>query len=121
MTVTGLADVKVGDTLILVTGNRHRGDGPATVSRIGSKYLYIAVDGREWSGRFDRKTGIEDGNIGVRAQLYTPARYDEIKQRSALLEQLRKAGIEVRSEVRSDLTTDQLRALLAVMQPEEAL
>lgn len=118
MTTPGLADVKVGDTLILVTGNRYQGDGPVTVSRIGRVYLYVASNGREMRKRFYRETGIEDGIIGARACLYTPAHYDEMKQRSALLEQLRQAGIDVRHEARSDVTTGQLRALLAVMQPD---
>jgi hypothetical protein len=118
MTTPGLPDVKVGDTLILVTGNHYRGDEPVTVSRIGRVYLYVTVGGSERSERFDRHSGVEVGNVGVRARLYTAARYDEIKQRSALFEQLRQVGIDVRHEARSEVTTGQLRALLAVMQQE---
>lgn len=118
MTDTGLAGAKVGDPLILVTGNRYKGDENVTVARIGRVYLYVArPDSRELNMRFDRKTGVEDGNIGVRARLVTQEQYDESKQRAALYEQLRTAGIEVKHEVRSDITTDQLRALLAVVTP----
>lgn len=119
MTVDGLADVKVGDPLILVTGNRYRGDENVTVARIGRQYLYVAANGREKRERFDRKTGIEDGNTGVRARLVTQEQYDESKQRASLLDRLRRAGIDVKHEVRSDVTTDQLRALLAVMKEED--
>lgn len=120
MSNPALPDVKVGDQLILVTNSRYRGDEPVTVARIGRLYLYVATsDGRERNMRFGRDTGVEDGNIGVRSRLYTPDQYDELKQRSALFEQLRQAGIDVRHENRSEVTTGQLCALLAVMQPEE--
>ncbi|MFJ3799987.1 hypothetical protein ACIPSJ_27360 [Streptomyces sp. NPDC090088] len=57
---------------------------------------------------------IEDGNIGVRAKLYTSGQYDDVKQRDALFTQLQEAGIVVRG----DVTTDQFRAILAIMQPD---
>jgi hypothetical protein len=118
MPATGLEGIKVGDPLILVTGNRYRGDEPVTVTRIGRVYLYVTRPGGcELDMRFDRKTGVEGGNVGVRARLATQEQYDESKQRAALYEQLRVAGIEVKHEVRSDITTDQLRALLAVVTP----
>ncbi len=116
MTTEFPKDVKVGDPLILVTGNRYRGDEPVTVARIGRQYLYVTRDGRgEMRERYDRKTGIEDGTIGVRARLYTQDQYDEIKQRTALFENLRTAGIDVRHEARSEMTTDKLRSILAVV------
>ncbi|KUN03158.1 hypothetical protein AQI95_24690 [Streptomyces yokosukanensis] len=115
--MTGLPDVKVGDPLILATGNRHCSDEPVTVSRIGRKYLYVTREnGREYSGRF-HPDGVEDSQYGARERLYTPEQYDELKQRTGLLERLRQAGIDVKHEVRSEVTTDQLRALLAVIQP----
>lgn len=116
MTVEGIADVKVGDSLILVTGNRYRGDESVTVARIGRQYLYVATNGRERRERFDRKTGVEDGNTGVRARLVTQDQYDESKQRTSLFERLRLAGIEVRHEVRANMGTDQLRAILAIVE-----
>lgn len=116
MTTTGLADVKVGDKLILATGNRYRSDEPVTVARIGRKYLYVNRRGREYNTRF-HLNGMEDSQHGARERLYTPEQYDELKQRANLFEQLRTAGIDVRHEVRSEVTTDQLRALLAVMAP----
>jgi hypothetical protein len=116
MTHTGLADVKVGDTLILATSNRYRGDSPVTVSRIGRKYLYVNRDGREYSGRF-HLDGTEDSQYSARERLYTPEQYDELKQRDSLFEKLREAGIEVNHRVRNTLTTDQLRALLTVVTP----
>lgn len=119
MTATVFADVRIGTPLILVTGNRYHGDEPVTVTRIGSKYLYAArPNGHELNMRFDRKTGIEDGNIGVRARLVTQEQYDDSKQRASLFEQLRQAGIDVKHEKRSDVTTGQLLDLLAVIAPD---
>jgi hypothetical protein len=115
MTVDGLADVKVGDSLILVTGNRYRGDENVTVARIGRQYLYVATNGHEKRERFDRKTGRESGNVGVRARLVTQEQYDESKQRASLYERLRLAGIDVRVDMR----TDQLRAILAIVDEKE--
>lgn len=111
--------IKVGDTLILATGNRYRSDGPVTVSRIGSKYVYVAENGHEMRGRFHRKDGTEDTQYGARSRLYTPEQYREQAERSELLENLRKAGIDVKYEVRSNVTTDQLRALLTVITADE--
>ncbi|MGV9756942.1 beta barrel domain-containing protein [Streptomyces tricolor] len=117
MAATGLADVKVGDPLVLVTGNRFRGDEPVTVSRIGTKYLYVTLHGHERRERFNRKTGVEEGNVGIRARLMTQPQYDEMKQRESLFMELLAAGINVKHEVRPEVTTDQLRALLAVIKP----
>ncbi|MCP9209635.1 hypothetical protein [Streptomyces cucumeris] len=115
-----LVGVKVGDPLILVSGNRYRGDEPVTVSRVGRQYLYVAANGREKRERFDRKTGIENSNTGVRERLCTPEQYEEMDQRSALLANLRDAGIDVRHEARSGMTTETLKALLAVMQAKSS-
>lgn len=115
--MAALPNVKVGDPLILATANRYREDEPVTVSRIGRKYLYVARDGRELTDRFYRDTGVEDSNYGGKQRLYTPDQYDEVKQRDALFRELYDAGIEVAFRVRDNLTTDQLRALLAVVQP----
>ncbi|GHH30197.1 hypothetical protein [Streptomyces rubradiris] len=117
MAATGLANVKVGDPLILVTGNRFRGDEPVTVSRIGTRYLYVTLHGHERRERFDRKTGVEEGNRGIRARLMTQQQYDDMKQRAALFMELSAAGIDVKDEARPKVTTDQLRALLAVIKP----
>ncbi|MFD8839839.1 beta barrel domain-containing protein [Streptomyces griseofuscus] len=114
--MSGLPAVKVGDPLILVTGDRYRGDEPVTVSRVGRTYLYVAtLDGRERRERYDRKTGVEDVQRGVQAHLLTQEQYDDRAQRATLFNQLYDAGIEVR--MRGGLTTDQLRALLAVVKP----
>ncbi|MFE7899157.1 hypothetical protein ACFU3E_16840 [Streptomyces sp. NPDC057424] len=118
MSINGLGDVKVGDRLILSSSNRYRGDEPVTVSRIGRKYLYVTrQDGREVPNRYLRGTGYLDSSYSVSERLYTQDQYDETKRRASLLEQLRQAGIDLRHEIRSEVTTDQLRALLAVMQP----
>ncbi|WP_199572727.1 hypothetical protein [Streptomyces murinus] len=115
----GLPAVKVGDPLILATGNKYRGDEPVTVSRIGRKYLYVCREnGAEYSGRF-HLDGVEDSQYGAREHLYTQEQYDDLKQRNSLFEQLRKVGIEVQFRVRDDLATDQLRALLAVVEKGE--
>ncbi|WP_318205379.1 hypothetical protein [Streptomyces sp. SCL15-4] len=117
MAATGLTDVKVGDPLILVTGNKYRSDEPVTVSRVGRKYVYVNLHGREYSQRFHRDTGAEDSQYGAREHLYTPEQYDEMKQRDALFMKLSAAGIDVKYQIRPEVTTDQLRALLAVVKP----
>ncbi|WP_443072169.1 beta barrel domain-containing protein [Streptomyces sp. NBC_01485] len=95
------------------------GDETVTVSRIGSKYLYVTrPGGSELRDRFHRESGVEDSQHGTPQRLYTPAQYDESKQHASLLERLREAGIEFRHGVSRSLTTDQLRALLAIMQPD---
>ncbi|TGZ14734.1 hypothetical protein DV517_62170 [Streptomyces sp. S816] len=118
--MSGLPTVKVGDPLILVTNNRFLGDEPVTVARVGRTYLYVAgSDGCERRERYDRKTGIEDGQIGLKAHLLAQEQYDDRAQRATLFNQLYDAGIEVQFRVRGDLTTDQLRALLAVVEKGE--
>lgn len=118
MTAEGIAGVQVDDELILVTGNRYRGDEAVTVSRVGRQYIYVASNGREMRERFDRSTGVQDGTHGVRARLCTQAQYDESKQRVALFEKLREAGVDVRHEVRSGMSTSKLRGLLAVVEED---
>ncbi|MFE5494735.1 hypothetical protein ACFQ7Z_32920 [Streptomyces virginiae] len=49
------------------------------------------------------------------ARLYTQEQYDEQKQRQSLLSVLLEAGIDVRSNARSSLSTDQLRTILATV------
>lgn len=119
MTATGLTDIKVGDHLILVTGNHYRGDEPVTVSRVGHKYLYVSLDGRERSERFDRITGIEDSQYGAKQRLYTQEQYDESRERATLFASLLAAGIDVKWKVRDSLTTGQLRNLLTVVAPSD--
>ncbi|MGV9352261.1 beta barrel domain-containing protein [Streptomyces misionensis] len=116
--MSGLPAVKVGDPLILVTGNRFQGDEPVTVARVGRAYLYVSnADGSERRERFDRKTGVETGQRGIKAHLLTQEQYDDRAQRDSLFNRLYDAGIEVAFRVRDDLTTDQLRALLNVVAP----
>lgn len=113
MTDNTLTNVKVGDTLILATANRYRDDEPVTVSRIGRKYLYVTRgNGYEYSARFHLADGTEDSQYGHRERLYTPERYDDIKQRAALVEALRVAGIDIRHGHRDQFTTRQLQAIL---------
>jgi hypothetical protein len=119
MASTTFADIKIGDTLILATNSRYRGDETVTVSRIGRAYIYVARDGQEIRDRFHRDTGIEDSNYGGKQRLYTPAQYDDVTQCEALYVRLRDAGIEVAYKVRGDLTADQLRAILTIVQPDD--
>lgn len=120
MSSEGLNGVKAGDHLVLVTGNRFRGDEPVTVSRVGSKYLYVTLHGQERRERYDRNTGIEEGQRGLRARLLTPEQYEERTHRASLFAALLAAGIEIRHDKRADMPTDKLRALLAVMQHDSA-
>lgn len=118
MSYTQFPAVKVGDKLVLVTGNRYRGDEPVTVARVGRKYLYVTLHGHEYRTRFHRDTGTEDAKYSTRERLYTPEQYEEMNQRNSLFKQLREVGIDFRSSVSGSLTTGQLRDLLAVMRPD---
>jgi hypothetical protein len=120
MSTGGLNGVKVGDNLVLVTGNRFRGDEPVTVSRVGNKYLYVTLHGVERRERYDRKTGVEVDQRGLRAHLLTQAQYEEQKTRDSLFMHLLAAGIDVRHDKRAGMSTDKLKALLAVVQGNAA-
>ncbi|ALO98743.1 hypothetical protein SHL15_7751 [Streptomyces hygroscopicus subsp. limoneus] len=89
-----------------------------TVSRVGSKYVYVTLHGHERRERYDRTTGIEEGQRGLRGRLLTPEQYEDRTQRASLFAQLLAAGIEVRHDKRADMSTDRLRALLSVMQDD---
>lgn len=119
MTTKSLTDVQRGDTLVLV--EYRKDDRTVYVARVGRNYLYITAtpDGREMDGRFHRDTGIEDTKIGWKAVLCTPEQYEERSVRSGLLAELRSAGIEILVEVRPDMSTHTLVALLAVVRPRE--
>ncbi|MER6844867.1 beta barrel domain-containing protein [Streptomyces platensis] len=112
MATTGLDGVKVGDNLILATGNRYRGDEPVCVSRVGNKYVYVASEGRERRERFDRKTGVEGNQRGIKARLYTQEQYDDLRQRTTLFAKLLAAGIDIRHEARTTMSTSTLKAIL---------
>lgn len=114
------AEVKVGDNLVLMTGNRFHGDEPVTVSRVGSKYIYVTLHGNERREKFDRTTGVEVDQRGLQAKLLTQEQYEEQAQRSTLFARLLDAGIEVRYARRDEMPTDTLRALLAAVQGSTA-
>ncbi|KUN18609.1 hypothetical protein AQJ11_32910 [Streptomyces corchorusii] len=89
-----------------------------TVSRVGTKDLYVTLHGHERRERYHRTTGIEEGQHARPARLLTPEQYEERTQRASLFARLLAAGIEVRHGKRADMPTDKLRALLAVMQDD---
>lgn len=115
----GLDNLKVGDRLMLKTGDRYRADEPVTVTRIGRKYLYVAAtsDGREKREHFNRASGVEVTRSGHPARLYTQEQYDDLAQRQSIFTALLGAGIEIQDRVRPSMSTDTLRALLAVVKP----
>lgn len=111
--------VKVGDQLILVTSSRYRSDERVTVCRVGRTWLYVKdANNRERNARFSKETGLEDTGTGFKDALRTQEQYEESAQRTSLFHGLDEAGIDVRFEVRSEITTEQLRQLLAVVKPE---
>lgn len=114
------AEVEVGDKLVLVTGSRFRGDEPVTVSRIGSKYIYVNLHGSERREKFDRKTGVEVDQRGLQTRLLTQEQYEARAQRASLFARLLDAGIEVRHDRRDETSTVTLRALLAAVQNSAA-
>ena len=119
MFTTDLTGAAPGDKLILDTRSRGENPGqPVTVSRVGRVYLYVLNEyGRELRERFRRSDGSEDSHYGAVQRLYTPEAYAEKTERTALFEGLRSAGLPVEPLVRDRLTTDQLRALLAIVTP----
>lgn len=116
MSTTDLTEAKPGDNLILITGNKFRGDGPVTVSRVGRQYLYVTKDGRELRERYDRTTGAEVDQRGTKGQLMTQDQYDDLKQRDALFHALTSAGLDIQHGDRPNLATATLRELLDVLQ-----
>ncbi|MGW1155985.1 beta barrel domain-containing protein [Streptomyces rubiginosohelvolus] len=121
MSSSRFTESKVGDTLILVTGNRFHGDEPVTVSRVGSKYIYVrTLDENERREKFDRTTGVEVDQRGIRARLLTQEQYEERAQRSSLFARLTSAGIDVRDDRRAAMPTATLRAILDAVEGNAA-
>lgn len=118
MKTEGLDDAKIGDPLVLVTGDRRDANKEVTVSRIGRKWMYVSRDGRELRERFDRCTGKEDTQFGYAARLLTPEMYAERQERGSLFAELMAAGIEIRRDMRADVPTVKLRALRDIIQGE---
>ncbi|MFJ5951362.1 hypothetical protein [Streptomyces noursei] len=119
MPTEGLPAVKVGDNLLWETGNPYRGDEPVTVSRVGRTWLYVTLHGRELRERFDRKTGLEEGQRAIRSRLLTQKQHEERAHRRSLLAKLRAAGLELKPSAGASMSTDKLRALLAVVQDDD--
>jgi hypothetical protein len=111
--------VTVGGLLMMLPRDRDKGGQLVTVSRVGSRYVYVNREGCELIERFDRATGQQDTRIGYRMRLLTLDQYEESKQRADLFADLKEAGIEVSWKIQDDLATGQLRALLAVVRPAE--
>lgn len=116
-TVEGLSGVKARDPLVLVGKNPHRNDESVTVSRIGTKYIYVECNGRERPEQFDRTTGIEKGGGGGR--LYTPAQREKMRLHLSLLLRLYAAGIAIKIEKRGEFSTEQLQKMLSVVLGED--
>lgn len=107
-----LAGIKPGDPLVMC-GYRSRRD--VTVSRVGYKYLYVAVYGREYG--FDLTDG-NAKNVNDNDYVRTPEQIAEFDRRAAYLDEIRKAGF-VTSGWSSNVTTKQLeRVANALREPE---
>jgi len=115
------AELKKGDLLALVTYDADESAEQVVVSRVGPRWVYVSRNGYELNERFSRDSGMEERSVGYTRQLHTLEEHEELRERRALLDGLRDAGIEVSFAKRSKVTTSQLRALLAVMQgdPQE--
>lgn len=114
----GLTGVKVGDTLII----QSRWKSEPTefeVVRVGRKYLYVIQYGREW--QFVIETGHEVTNYGAAVTARTTAQYAAHTEREALMTELGKVGIrfEYGQKLRQEVTCDQLRAILAIVRPDD--
>lgn len=111
-----LEGVRAGDTVVVVSGNRYRGTTAVRrVTRVGRKYLY--ADGGYCELKFEISNGREPTQYGSGDAAYTPAQYAESQLRTATIKALHEAGVELRNPWNCPLTTDQLTALLAVVQP----
>lgn len=110
------ADLKKGDPLVLVTYSPGEPFEPVTVSRVGRSYVHIDLGHAEVP--FHRTSGIEKDNVGYTRQLHTPQQHEELQERTHLLAELRAAGVEVVWSKLAQVSTEQLRGLLAVMRPD---
>lgn len=112
-------DIKVGDKFIWETGNRYRGDLNVTVTRLGSKFAYVAVDGgTELRERFDRTTGIEVVKYGSATRLTTESQLAEDAACAELVGELRSAGVDLRLRLGSRLSYQALAAMLELVRPK---
>lgn len=117
----GLADVKVGDELILTSRYEGQRTDRVTVSRVGRKYVYVSrPNGRELRERFSVETGVEDHQYGSPDELFTPEQWEDRGERNRLFQSLKAHGLGQDFASRQNLSTDKLRRLVAVLEnPEE--
>lgn len=112
-----LAEVKPGDTVILVSRN---GDSvkEVTVDRVGYKYLYLRGYDCSPTESFDLKTGRSRLDYGWPRRVFTPEGWMHQQRRDVAVELLRDRGVSLNHIALSTLSTEQVEKILAVVDPD---
>ena len=111
-----MMDIKVGDKFIWVSGSRYRADQNVTITRVGRKYAYVAVDGgTELREKFDRTTGFEVVSYGSATHLTTASLMAEEAACADLVRELRVAGVDLRLRLGRTLDYQTLAAMLELV------
>lgn len=108
------AELEVGDT-VLYYSQMQRNSGPVEkkISRVGTKNVYIEVNGRE--AGFNKQTGIETRSYtGVADIIRTPEQRDYYDERRELILSLKENGLERDGYGDWNLTNDQLKRILSI-------
>lgn len=112
-----LAEVKPGDTVILVSRN---GDSvkEVTVDRVGYKYLYLRGYDCSPTEKFDLETGYSQLNYGWSRVVYTREGWALEWRRRDARDRLMDAGLTLSGHLSRNLTAQQLETILAVVAPD---
>ncbi len=108
-------ELKVGDSVFVVTGIAHQYDG--VISKIGSKYFYICVSGYKSEWKFDIETMLEPVNFRPAKCYLSRADYEqkvfELNQRESCLRQLRNVFYYKIGQ--RNISTEKLKRICAIL------
>jgi len=111
---------EVGQEVIRRSRNSgHVTDRTGTVVRVARKYCTVEFpshipDCRPVTAEFDKRTGLArmSGNYSPDSQIKTPEEWAEVDRKRDLTQALRRAGVEVRSNL---FTLEQVEAIAAIV------
>lgn len=108
-------NLKVGDSVFVVTGLAHQYDG--VVSKIGRKYFYVNTGRCRADWKFDIETMLESCNFRPAKFYLSRADYEQKendrKERAACLNRLR--DIFYHRIGRSEISTEKLKRICAIL------
>lgn len=108
-------ELKVGDSVFVVSGVGHQYDG--VVSKIGRKYFYVNTGRCRADWKFDIETMLESCNFRPAKCYLSRADYEqkvfELNQREACLRQLR--NVFYYKIGRSEISTEKLKRICAIL------